>query len=138
MFGIDDAIAAGANLVDDIVKRIWPDANEEQKMKFEQFKTELDAVWRNQLAQLDINKLEAQSTSLFVSGWRPAIGWVCGVALTYAAVIEPLVRFVAVVGFGYVGAFPVLDTDITLQILLALLGLGGYRSIEKIKGVARK
>ena len=89
-------------------------------------------------SQMEINKIEAQNPSLFVSGWRPFIGWVCGISLTYAAIIEPVSRFIAKVIFNYFGEFPVIDTTLTLQILLGLLGLAGMRSWEKREGVAAK
>lgn len=85
--------------------------------------------------QLEINKVEAGSQSLLVSGGRPAVIWICGFALGYAAILEPLARFVAMVAFGYTGEFPVIDTDITMQVLFGLLGLGAYRTAERIKGV---
>lgn len=88
--------------------------------------------------QTDINKIEAASSSLFVSGWRPAIGWVCGAALAYVAIIDPLARFISLTFFDYSGSFPVVDTTITMQVLMGLLGLGGMRSFEKVKGVASK
>jgi hypothetical protein len=87
--------------------------------------------------QTDINKIEAASTNLFVSGWRPFVGWVCGIALAYVAIIEPIARFIASL-YGYTGAFPVIDTTITMQVLMGMLGLGGMRSFEKVKGVANK
>ncbi len=86
------------------------------------------------LAQLDVNKEEAKSTNWFVAGWRPGIGWVCGFALAYVAVLEPIVRFFAQVVFSYGGEFPIIDTTITMQVLLGILGLGAMRSTEKIKG----
>ncbi len=89
------------------------------------------------LGQIDINKIEAASASTFVAGWRPAIGWICGFAFAYAAVIEPLLRFAAKVWFGYTGDFPVIDTDLTIQVLFGILGLGALRTAEKYKGVAR-
>ncbi|MGZ8232484.1 MULTISPECIES: 3TM-type holin [Methylobacter] len=135
VMGIDDAIAAGATLIDTVVKRVWPDATEVEKAKLAQMTETLQAEWNNQLAQIEVNKIEAASTSLLVSGWRPAIGWVCAAGLAYAAILEPLARFAATVVFAYVGAFPVIDTEITLQILFALLGLGGMRTYEKARGV---
>lgn len=89
---------------------------------------------RLQLAQIEVNREEARSPNWFVAGWRPAVGWIGASALAYAAVIEPLLRFVAQVLAGYAGAFPVLDTGITMQILFGILGLGAYRTAEKIKG----
>lgn len=89
------------------------------------------------LAQIDVNKTEAASTSIFVAGWRPAIGWTCGAAFAYASVLEPLLRFGAKVWFGYAGDFPVIDTDLTIQVLFGILGLGALRTAEKVRGVAR-
>jgi len=85
--------------------------------------------------QLKINEAEAKSTNWFVAGGRPFIMWVCGFALLYATILEPFARFVAKIMYGYTGAFPVIDTNLTMQILLGLLGLGGMRSFEKLKGV---
>jgi len=87
------------------------------------------------LAQIEVNKQEATSLSLFVAGGRPFILWICGIAFAYATILEPLARFVAQVAFGYSGQFPVIDTTITMQVLLGLLGLSGMRSWEKGKNV---
>ena len=83
--------------------------------------------------QIQTNVEEAKSTNWFVAGWRPGIGWVCGAGLAYASLIEPFARFIAKVWFGYTGEFPVISTDLTLQILMGMLGLGAMRSVEKIK-----
>lgn len=127
------AIDAIAGLVSTVVDKIWPDANIEASAKVDVIKAELTQQLQSSLGQLEINKIEAASSSLFVAGWRPWVGWVCGVALAYAAIIEPLARFVAAVVFGYTGVFPAIDTEITLQILLGLLGLAGMRSYEKTR-----
>ena len=84
--------------------------------------------------QLAINEKESQSPSLLVAGWRPMCGWVGAFALAYASMLEPLGRFVAQVVYHYNGAFPVLDTAITMQVLFGILGLGSMRTVEKIKG----
>jgi len=83
--------------------------------------------------QMEINKVEAASSSLFVAGWRPAVGWIGAAGLGYAAIIEPIMTFTATMK-GYTGAFPAIDTTITMQILFGILGLGAFRSAEKIKG----
>lgn len=81
--------------------------------------------------QLEINKVEAGNASLFVSGWRPSIGWLCSLSLAYQFLIRPLL-----VTFGHEA--PALDMGDLLTILLGMLGLGGLRSFEKVKGVAAK
>lgn len=80
--------------------------------------------------QLEINKVEAASASLFVSGWRPGVGWICAAALGYQFLGRPLL-----ITFGQES--PDLAMGDLLTILLGLLGLGGLRTAEKIKGVAR-
>lgn len=90
------------------------------------------------LAQIGVNAEEAKSASTFVAGWRPFVGWICGFALAYVGLIEPFARFIAQVAFGYTGLFPTIDTEITLQVLLGMLGLGGLRTAEKWKGVSRR
>jgi hypothetical protein len=87
------------------------------------------------LGQIEINKEEAKSSSLFKGGWRPFVGWVCGFALAYVAILEPIARFIASM-FGYSGEFPEIDTSITMQVLLGMLGLGALRTREKEKGVS--
>lgn len=88
------------------------------------------------LAQTDINKVEAASSDRFVAGWRPFIGWVCGAALAYDFIAEPLLRFIAGVLFKYSGAFPTINTDALSTILMGMLGLGAMRTIEKMGGKA--
>lgn len=92
---------------------------------------------RIDLAQIEVNTESAKNTNWFVSGGRPFVIWVCAAALAYASIVEPVARFVAQVLFGYAGPFPVIDTDITMQMLAGLLGLSGMRSFDKVKGVAR-
>ena len=124
-----------------VIERVWPDpakqAIEQRKLKELAQKgdlAELNAQVQLLTGQLDINKIEAASKSLFVAGWRPFIGWVCGFGLAYAAIIEPLMRFIATM-LDYTGEFPVIDTSITMQVLLGMLGLGAMRTREKEKGV---
>jgi hypothetical protein len=138
MFGIDDAIASVSNLADSAIKRIWPDATEIEKTKLAQLTQEMQNQFNLVLGQIEVNKIEAASSSWLTSGWRPYVGWICGTALAYAAIIEPFSRFVAVVIFGYIGPFPVIDTTITMQVLLGMLGFGATRSLDKYLGTARK
>ena len=132
-----DPFTAGFDLIKTGLDKFFPDADTELKGKLEAAASEINNSYQLQLSQLEINKVEAGSTSLFVSGWRPAIGWVCGVSLLYAALVEPIARFIATVLFTYTGMFPIINTELTLQILLGLLGLAGMRSYEKSKGITK-
>ena len=137
MYGIDDAIAAGSDLIKTIVDKVAPDANIEVQGKITAALTEMQNEYALRLSQIDVNKAEAGNASVFVSGWRPFIGWTCGAGLMYVSLIEPLARFIAVVIFAYTGAFPVISTEITLQVLLGMLGLAGMRSLDKKSGTTR-
>lgn len=86
------------------------------------------------LAQIAVNLKEAESESLFVAGWRPAIGWICGVGLAYATIILPILEFISRVCFGYTGKFPVVDWAILGQCLMGILGLSAMRSYDKKNG----
>lgn len=120
-----------AELATTVVNKIWPD-------KTEQEKAELAAAVSLVQGQLKINEVEAANPSVFVSGARPFIMWVCGFALAYVSIIEPIARFITLVIYHYTGSFPSIDTTITLQVLLGLLGLGTLRSVDKKNGVASK
>lgn len=85
--------------------------------------------------QLDVNKVEAASDSLFVAGWRPAIGWVCAVAFFWTFVLAPLLAFVAALA-GYTGKLPEMDLSELLPVLAGMLGLGYLRTKEKLSGVS--
>ncbi len=133
-----DPITAGFDLVKTGLDKFFPDADTELKGKLEAAATEINNNYQLQLAQIEVNKVEAGSSSLFTSGWRPFIGWICGLALAYCSILEPLLRFIVSVLFGYTGSFPTIDTDITMQVLLGILGLGAMRSYDKVQGTVRK
>lgn len=90
-----------------------------------------------QQAQAEVNKIEASSASLFVAGWRPAVGWLCAFGVGYAVIIEPLAEFLARI-LGYTGPIPELQTEVLNTTLWGMLGLGVMRSAEKITGAAGK
>ena len=124
-----------------LIDRLFPDPAAKAAAQLELLRMEQTGALAQLAAETDLAKLqiqtnieEAKSTNWWVAGWRPAIGWVCGAGLAYAALVEPFARFAAKVWFGYTGDFPVIDTDLTLQILMGMLGLGAMRSVEKIKG----
>lgn len=88
-------------------------------------------------AQVELNKTEAQHSSIFVAGWRPFIGWVGGVSLAWTFLVHPLITWVATL-LGYTGTFPALDTEPLMTLVLAMLGIGAMRTVDKIKGVDTK
>lgn len=137
--GLGSLFDFGGKLID----KIFPDPQKAQEAKIELFKlqqngelAQLAADTQLAKGQLDVNIEEAKSSNWLVAGWRPACGWVGATGLAYSAILEPLARFVAAVGFGYAGVFPLLDTTITMQILFGLLGLGAMRSYDKKNGKA--
>ena len=83
-------------------------------------------------AQIEVNKIESASSSLFKSGWRPFVGWTCGVALCYHFVLQPLLMFVFL-SIGKPMALPVFDMSTLTTVLMGMLGLGGLRTYEKVK-----
>ena len=132
MIGID----AIANLVSTTVDKIWPDANIEAQGKVDALKTQLATELQYTLGQLEINKIEAASTSLFVSGWRPAVGWTGALGYGYEFLLRPLGNGLAV-AYGFPPIFPGIEVDALSSLLFGLLGLGTLRTVEKVKGVAR-
>jgi hypothetical protein len=127
-FGIDDAIAAALKVLDKFV----PDPEAKAKAESE-LRSSLQA-WDK--AQTDVNAVEAANSNVFVSGWRPFIGWTCGLALAYQYVLAPLVMWVALTFGMHLAAPPKLD-DMLWQLVFAMLGMGGLRTFEKIKGVTK-
>jgi hypothetical protein len=88
-------------------------------------------------AQIEVNKAEAANPSLFVSGWRPACGWICAFALGWQYILAPMANWVVVVG-GLSAAVPKISADGLMELLSGLLGLAGMRTYEKYKGVNRQ
>lgn len=138
MFGIEDAIAAGSKLIDDIVTRVWPDATEVEKAKIAQATAEIQNGYNTILAQIKVNEAEANNPHLFVAGWRPFIGWVGGFGLGYQLLFSPIANGVAA-AFGLPATiFPGIDTSLLQTLIGGMLGLGVARSYEKVNGVETK
>lgn len=83
------------------------------------------------------NQIEAQHRTVFVAGWRPAVGWVCALALLYNFIGHPLIEWAFIAFVRDVAPPPPIDIGHLVAILLAMLGMAGYRTVEKAKGVAR-
>ena len=133
-----DPFTAGFDLVKTALDKFFPDADTELKGKLAQATIEITNGYQIQLEQIKTNQAEAQSGNWFASSWRPLTGWIGAVALGYSSILEPILRFAAVVFFDYKGTFPAIDTDITMQILFGMLGMGAYRSYDKVKGTTKK
>ena len=87
--------------------------------------------------QIEINKAEAQHKSIFVAGWRPFIGWTCGIALMWHFVLSQFILFFATM-FGFsLPALPEFDMGSLMTVLMGMLGLGGLRTFEKYKGMTK-
>lgn len=105
-----------------------------EKLQFEMQSKVLDSVAQMSIAQNEVNKAEATNTSLFIAGWRPYIGWVCGTGLAFQFLVGPIVTWLAALN-GKPVVFPTLDMGTLLTLLLGMLGLGGMRTYEKINGL---
>ncbi len=131
---IGDLITGVKDLISEVV--VDKDKRDQVNLELAKLQDQAQARLDNALiAQIDVNKVEASSGSLFVAGWRPAVGWVGAFGLAYNAIIEPFASWIARV-FGYPGNFPATNNELLLYILGGMLGLGGLRSFEKVKGVA--
>jgi len=89
------------------------------------------------MAQIAVNQEEAKHRSTFVAGWRPFVGWTCGVALAYHFVVAPLVLFAAAWFGAQIPELPTFDMEALLTVLMGMLGLGGLRTFEKYKGITK-
>ena len=125
-----------------LIDKIIPDAQAAAKAKAELLREgreqdlrELELALQAAAQQNSINQVEAGNTQLFVSGWRPFIGWVCGVAFAYHFVCQPFLAFLMAVS-GEVVDLPYFDMETLSTVLMGMLGLGGLRTLEKIRGSA--
>lgn len=128
-----------------LIERFFPDPEKKAAAQLELLKMQQNGDLAQLAAETDLAKLqvqvnleEAKSANWFVAGWRPFIGWICGCGLAYVSIIEPIARFAAQVWFHYTGSFPIIDTTITMQVLLGMLGLAAARTMEKVKNVEGK
>jgi hypothetical protein len=123
-----DPVTAGIDLVTAAINKIWPDKSAQEAA---QLAAQVSIIQ----GQLSINAAEATSPSVFTSGWRPAIGWVCGLALFFQYIARPALSWYGIVAGHPFPPLPGIDDNLW-QLLLGMLGLGGLRTFEKTKGVA--
>ena len=122
-------LGAVSDLVNTAINKIWPDKTEAEKQQ-------LAAAVMVVQGQLDINKVEAANPSVFVSGARPFIMWVCGFGCAWNWIGLPVACFIFA-ALGKPITLAPADLSEMMPLLLGMLGLGGFRTIEKLKGVAR-
>jgi hypothetical protein len=120
-----------------LLDKVIEDKDQKAKLAHE-LATMADKLAHEQnLAQMAINKEEASSGSLFKGGWRPCIGWICGIAFGYHFVLQPVIIFiVAMIGMK-IPELPSFDMGTLLTVLGGMLGIGGLRSYEKSKGLTK-
>ena len=118
----------GASLIETTINKIWPDKSAAEA-------AQLAAAVSIVQGQLEVNKAEAASPSAFTSGWRPAIGWVCGAACAWNWIGLPVAKIVAA-QYGHAIELSAADVSEMMPVLLGMLGLGSLRTFEKVKGVA--
>jgi len=126
-----------------LLERFIPDPVQRDAAKLELLKAQqsgelavLAADTELAKAQAGINQTEATNPNLFVSGWRPFVGWVCGLGLAYAFLIKPIASPLVQQWLGV--PMEALDVGTLLTLLFGMLGLGSMRTVEKIQGVASK
>ena len=130
---LQEFIAPVANLLGKFI----PDETERLKLAHEIATLTQKQAHEIAIAQIEVSKVEAASSSLFKSGWRPAIGWVCGTAFAYHFVLQPLLIFVMTYAGHPIPPLPEFDMASLMTVLGGLLGLGGLRTFEKYKGITK-
>lgn len=129
-------------LVGSILDKVIPDRDAAEKAKQQMTLLMANQEFQTQLAQIQVNMEEAKTGNWFTSGWRPFIGWTCGLSFAYAYLILPFLKF-GVYYYGtaeivkQVATLPDLDLATMLPVLFGMLGLGAYRSVEKIRNAEK-
>ena len=123
--------------VGDILDKVIPAQDLKRKLSHEIATMSEKHAQQALLAQLEINKAEAASGSLFKGGWRPAVGWVCAIAFMYHFILKDLIIFGAAFAGVELPELPEFDMGTLLTVLGGMLGIGGLRTYEKQKGLTK-
>ena len=124
-----DPVSAGLGILDKLIGKVVRDKDLADKLRHEARSEEFQGDLSLLVGQLEINKIEAASSNMFVAGWRPGIGWICAAALAYNTILSPILAIWFTV--------PAVDTSLLYPVLMGLLGLGGLRTYEKSRGVTK-
>jgi len=124
-----DPITAGLDFASTIVSRIWPDKSQQEQQQ-------LAAVLTMVQGQMAINQAEASNESTFVAGWRPFIGWACGMACVWNWMGLPIAKLGLALA-GHPIALSPADLSEMMPVLMGMLGLGGLHTFERVKGVSK-
>ena len=130
-------IASLIGPVSGILDKVIPDSDMKAKLAHEIATMSDTHAQQALLAQLEINKAEAASGSLFKGGWRPAVGWVCALAFAYHYLLQPLLVFILTASGVDLPELPVFDMSTLLTVLGGLLGIGGLSTVEKAQGLTK-
>ena len=120
-----------------ILDKVIEDKDQKAKLAHELATMADKLSHEQQLAQIEVNKAEAASGSLFKGGWRPFIGWVCGIAFCYHFVVQPIIIFVVALIGADIPELPEFQMNTLLTVLGGMLGIGGLRTYEKQKGLTK-
>jgi hypothetical protein len=124
---VGGSATAPIEAIGNVISKVYEGKNE--KLSHQEIMVEL--AMKPQLWQAEINKIEATHRSVFIAGWRPFIGWVCGTGLGFVFVFNPIIQWTT----GTAG--PEMPTEAMLTLVVSLLGLAGYRTVEKVTGAAK-
>ena len=133
---LKDLISPVTDIVSEVV--VDKDKKKELEYKLQELIDKADARYHEQMmGQIEVNKVEAAHPSVFVAGWRPFIGWTGGASIAYTFLIAPFANQIAKWA-GYTGEMVVLDTASLMVLITGMLGIGGMRSFDKMKGTDNK
>jgi holin (3TMs family) len=127
--GLDLILNLGAKIID----KVFPDPAKKAEATLKLMELQQAGELASMSAQTDINKIEAASPKIFIAGWRPFVGWTCGVGLAIQFIVGPIGEWASAL-IGHPTPFPKLDIQPLMAMLAAMLGLVGARTFEKVKG----
>lgn len=129
-----DPLTAAFEIGGKLLDHFFPDPKQKAEAMLELEKLRANGDLAVIAGQAKINEIEAANTNLFVSGWRPAVGWTCAAGMIMQFVVYPIVAWASIMT-GHVISLPSLDTGTLVTLLVGMLGLGGMRTVEKLGGV---